>query len=126
MRPTVDEGMIGPWPAWEYIQPLAQQWYDGDTMPLLRGQREITGLVGEQEPIEVTSGSYMTRQFVQGPMNYFLVDHLGNKHRVPTDEVVKWMAEARFNGDMLATKACMWCGQEVPNESIEEHEAHCA
>lgn len=115
-----------PYPNWEYIQPLVQQWFDNETMPVLRGQRYITAVIGENEPIDMT-GSGMFKASIPGPTTFYAVDQTDHKHEIPAYymQQILDMASLKEAADSTKTVACMWCGEEKEPSIIEEHEALC-
>lgn len=79
---------------WEPVRAKAQQWLDDNvnmSRPVTTPLR-VVELRSTSDPIEVTSGSYATRQFVQGPIDYHLVDQFGGQHPVPPDVVNEWLS----------------------------------
>lgn len=115
-------------PTWDrYLQPLFQQWFDDETMPVLRGQRVITAVIGEQEAIDMTTFDSGRKMSVPGVTRYYAVDQLDTKHEIPAEVVNRIIDMARLKeaADNITTVACMWCGEEFQPEAVEEHEASC-
>lgn len=80
---------------WEPVRAYAQSWLDDNVnnTPYNRmtTRLKVVELRSTSDPYEMTGSSQSTRRFVQGPIDYHLVDQFGGQHPVPPDVVNGWL-----------------------------------